>query len=102
MGGGSNPTTNYAWYLLEPGADRTLCLTLFVPIAAQVDLTRKGNDLIARAKTQASPGFPQKHVEFRKPAGAGTFTPVACREVKVNRAGAAASRSVPCATLFDD
>lgn len=94
-------TTNHAWYLLEPGGEKKLCLTLFVPMAAQVTLAQSGKGLTAESMTQASPGFPEKHVRFEKPAGARTFSPAACREVKTTKAGSSSSRNVPCAKLFD-
>jgi hypothetical protein len=94
-------TTNHEWYLLEPGEDKKLCLTLFVPVAAQVTLAEKGTSLTAESKTQASPGFAEKQVLFTKPAGARAFSPACCREVTHTKAGASSSRKVPCATLFD-
>ena len=94
-------TTNHEWYLLEPGDDKKLCLTLFVPIAAQVTIAQSGKALTAESFTQASPGFPEKHVHFKKADGARTFSPTCCQEVTHTKTGTASIRKVPCATLFD-
>ncbi|WP_164002587.1 hypothetical protein [Pyxidicoccus caerfyrddinensis] len=95
------PGTNYQWHLLQPGEGGQVCLTLFVPAAAQVELSQKGREWTAKAKTQASPGLPAKQVEFKRPAGQGRFSAVACQEIDYTKSQAGSRRKVDCATVFD-
>lgn len=94
------PQTNYQWYLLQPGEPAELCLTLFVPAAAQVTLGAVENAQTAYAKTQASPNFPVKEVRFARPRQARLFHPVACAELRLS--GEDRERMpVQCASLFE-
>ncbi|WP_426753475.1 hypothetical protein [Myxococcus sp. Y35] len=92
---------NFQWYLLQPGAGGKLCLTLFVPAAAQVSVRQKGSALAAQAKTQPSPGYPVKQVDFKRAKGAARFTPASCEEFDPAKSGAGSRRKVDCATVFD-
>jgi hypothetical protein len=95
------PGTNSQWYLLQPGEGKQLCLTLFVPAAAQVTLSQSAKALAAKAKTQASPGFPAKQVDFKRKQGETRFSPVACQEIDYTKSKAGTRRKVDCASVFD-
>ncbi|MGK3961303.1 hypothetical protein WMF38_50630 [Sorangium sp. So ce118] len=92
--------TNHEWYLLQPGNEAKLCLTLFVPAAAQVTLKQGNKEQTADSETQASPGFPVKEVHFVRPQGERTFHPAACTELR-HTGGAASRKKVPCAGFYD-
>jgi hypothetical protein len=92
--------SNYQWYLLQPGEGQ-LCLTLFVPAAAQVALSQSGGGLAAKAKTQAAPGGPAKQVDFKRKKGEVRFSPVACQEIDYTKSKAGTRRKVDCASVFD-
>lgn len=95
------PGTNYQWYLLQPGEGGQLCLTLFVPAAAQVALSKSKGVLAATSKTQASPGFPAKQVDFKRKQGEGRFSPVTCQEIDYTKSKTGTRRKVDCAGVFD-
>lgn len=94
------PQTNYEWYLLQPGEKSDLCLTLHVPVAAQVLLAEGAQGQTADSQTQASPGFPAKAVHFVRPPGERVFHPVTCTEIRFE-GDDVARKDVPCAGFFE-
>lgn len=92
------PTTNYDWYLLQPGAGGQLCMTLFVPSASDVTLSKRGSALEARSGAQ---GDPSVAVRFVRPRGSERFQPVACVEQRSSEDRRRwLRRTVPCADVF--
>jgi len=97
----STAGTNYQWYLLQPGEGGQLCLTLYVPAAAQIALSKSKAGLAATSKTQASPGFPAKQVDFKRKQGEARFSAVACQEIDYSKSKAGTRHKVGCAGFFD-
>lgn len=96
------PQTNHEWYLLQPGDASNVCLTLFVPAAAQVTLKQGEKGQTAESRTQPSPDFPEKRVEFARAAGESTFHPKTCTEIRPSTGKRPAShKTVSCAGFFD-
>ncbi len=96
-----SPGSNVAWFLLQPGKGRSVCLTLFVPAAVQVNIQQQGTTQTAEAKTQASLG-PTKQATYQRPKGARVFSfdPQSCLKITYTEDGASSRQQVPCSTRF--
>lgn len=94
---------NYQWHLIEPSRQGNLkCVSLYIPFASEVSGQLRSGIATIEAKTQASPGFREITMIFRKSAKLGYYVPVSCHKAETDALGRKSPKTeVNCLSVAD-